>query len=175
MSRAAHTIPSTHTGSLPRPDDLIQIMWAVGDGIPVDLGAHKSKMQKGYLLLQRFIPHKVTYRVNAIGNARAIFFRYCYPDRPAAQTGNVEPCDVLNDEMDSLLEWSDRFFTSAKTKWCALDVLKDGDKWVLLETSLAWPWPSPGRCNEGPIFRSGHRWIGMFDVLMDEIKAGSFG
>lgn len=33
---ASHLIPSTHTGSLPRPDDLIQIMWAVGDGIPVD-------------------------------------------------------------------------------------------------------------------------------------------
>lgn len=31
-----HQIASTHTGSLPRPDDLIQWMWAVGDGIPVD-------------------------------------------------------------------------------------------------------------------------------------------
>ena len=39
MGRAARTIPSTHTGSLPRPDDLIQIMWAVGDGIPVDAKA----------------------------------------------------------------------------------------------------------------------------------------
>ena len=36
MNRVSRTIPSTHTGSLPRPDDLIQIMWAVGDGIPVD-------------------------------------------------------------------------------------------------------------------------------------------
>ena len=39
MGRAERTIPSTHTGSLPRPDDLIQIMWAVGDGIPVDANA----------------------------------------------------------------------------------------------------------------------------------------
>jgi 5-methyltetrahydropteroyltriglutamate--homocysteine methyltransferase len=29
-------ILTTHTGSLPRPEDLIQIMWAKGDGIPVD-------------------------------------------------------------------------------------------------------------------------------------------
>lgn len=29
-------ILTTHTGSLPRPDDLIRIMWAKGDGIPVD-------------------------------------------------------------------------------------------------------------------------------------------
>jgi 5-methyltetrahydropteroyltriglutamate--homocysteine methyltransferase len=30
---------TTHTGSLPRPDDLIQMMWAKGDGIPVDEAA----------------------------------------------------------------------------------------------------------------------------------------
>ncbi|MCE2709376.1 MAG: hypothetical protein LW596_01075, partial [Ilumatobacteraceae bacterium] len=30
------SIPSTHTGSLPRPDDLIKTMWALGDGVPVD-------------------------------------------------------------------------------------------------------------------------------------------
>ena len=29
-------IKTTHTGSLPRPDDLIKVMWAKGDGIPVD-------------------------------------------------------------------------------------------------------------------------------------------
>lgn len=29
-------ILTTHTGSLPRPDDLIQWMWAKGDGVPVD-------------------------------------------------------------------------------------------------------------------------------------------
>jgi 5-methyltetrahydropteroyltriglutamate--homocysteine methyltransferase len=36
MSRSADRILTTHTGSLPRPDDLIRIMWAKGDGIPVD-------------------------------------------------------------------------------------------------------------------------------------------
>ncbi len=34
-----HEILTTHTGSLPRPDDLIKIMWAKGDGVPVDEGA----------------------------------------------------------------------------------------------------------------------------------------
>lgn len=33
---SAHLIPCTHTGSLPRPDQLIQLMFAVSDGIPVD-------------------------------------------------------------------------------------------------------------------------------------------
>jgi 5-methyltetrahydropteroyltriglutamate--homocysteine methyltransferase len=36
---SADRILTTHTGSLPRPDDLIQMMWAKGDGIPVDEGA----------------------------------------------------------------------------------------------------------------------------------------
>jgi 5-methyltetrahydropteroyltriglutamate--homocysteine methyltransferase len=36
MTRSADRIRTTHTGSLPRPDDLIRIMWAKGDGIPVD-------------------------------------------------------------------------------------------------------------------------------------------
>ncbi|MFW6093237.1 MAG: cobalamin-independent methionine synthase II family protein [Pseudomonadota bacterium] len=36
MGSRADRILTTHTGSLPRPDDLIRIMWAKGDGIPVD-------------------------------------------------------------------------------------------------------------------------------------------
>lgn len=33
---STHRIPCTYTGSLPRPDQLIQLMFAVSDGIPVD-------------------------------------------------------------------------------------------------------------------------------------------
>ena len=44
MARIPHTIPCTHTGSLPRPDDLIKTMWAVGDGIPVDRAALDEKI-----------------------------------------------------------------------------------------------------------------------------------
>ena len=39
MANGAGRILTTHTGSLPRPDDLIQMMWARGDGIPVDEAA----------------------------------------------------------------------------------------------------------------------------------------
>jgi len=41
----AGTILSTHTGSLPRPDDLIAMMWAVGDGIPVDRSALEARVE----------------------------------------------------------------------------------------------------------------------------------
>jgi 5-methyltetrahydropteroyltriglutamate--homocysteine methyltransferase len=39
MTSDAGAILTTHTGSLPRPDDLIRMMWAKGDGIPVDEAA----------------------------------------------------------------------------------------------------------------------------------------
>lgn len=145
-------------------------------GIKVNHGAHcPDTRQRGYALLQRFIPHTTTWRVNAIGDARAVFKRYCYKDRPVAQTGNVDPTYELDAELESLLEFSDRFFAHAGTKWCAIDVLKDGDAWRLLETSLAWPWPSPGDCNNGSIFRAGGRkWIDLFDVMFDELDRGAF-
>lgn len=148
-----------------------------GKGVSVNHGAScPNSMQRGYTLLQRFIPHKITYRVNALGDARAVFFRRCYPDRPVAQTGNVEPAFEMTAELESLLAYCDTVFADIGSKWCALDVLKDGDQWRLLETSLAWPWPSPGRCNEGTIFRSpkGRKWIDMFDVMFDELEAGAW-
>jgi len=44
MSERPDRILTTHTGSLPRPDDLIQMMWAVGDGIPVDREALEKRV-----------------------------------------------------------------------------------------------------------------------------------
>jgi 5-methyltetrahydropteroyltriglutamate--homocysteine methyltransferase len=45
----SHLIPSTHTGSLPRPDDLIQLMWAMGDGIPVDKNALEERVSSAII------------------------------------------------------------------------------------------------------------------------------
>jgi 5-methyltetrahydropteroyltriglutamate--homocysteine methyltransferase len=44
MSDDADRILTTHTGSLPRPSDLIQLMWAVGDGIPVETAALEARI-----------------------------------------------------------------------------------------------------------------------------------
>jgi 5-methyltetrahydropteroyltriglutamate--homocysteine methyltransferase len=44
MNETPDRILTTHTGSLPRPDDLIQMMWAVGDGIPVDREALEKRI-----------------------------------------------------------------------------------------------------------------------------------
>ncbi|HKA84403.1 MAG TPA: cobalamin-independent methionine synthase II family protein [Acidimicrobiales bacterium] len=46
MGTGEERVLTTHTGSLPRPDDLIQIMWAKGDGIPVDEGALSDRVAR---------------------------------------------------------------------------------------------------------------------------------
>ena len=144
-------------------------------GVPVNHCAGNARsVQKGYALLQKFIPHTVTWRVNAVGTKRAAFMRYCYPDKPVAQTGNVEPVMTVTPQLESLLDFSNKFLAAADTKWCAIDVLQDGDQWLLLETSLAWPWPSPGRCNDAPFFGTNRRWIQMFDLMLDEVEAGTW-
>lgn len=44
MTTDSDRILTTHTGSLPRPEDLIQIMWAKADGIPVDEDALSERV-----------------------------------------------------------------------------------------------------------------------------------
>lgn len=126
--------------------------------------------QKGYALLQAFVPHEVTYRVNVIGRQRVVFHRFCYPDRPMAQTGNVKPVYRLGRLEEDLLAYAEGFVKETGTRWCALDILRDGTDWKLLETSLAWPHPSPGDCNNGTFFPSGRKWIDMWGVLLDEME-----
>lgn len=156
--------------------DLKAHIWqAFGPGLRVRHYSRVSGLQRGYVLLQRFIPHEVTYRVNAIGRQRACFFRRCYPDRPMAQTGNTTPAYGPGEAPAGLLDFAEQVFEAIGTRWCALDILQDGDRWRLLETSLAWPHPSPGDCNNGRFWPSGARWEDMWDVLLDEIEAGAWG
>lgn len=144
-------------------------------GVPVHHCAGNAKsVQKGYALLQQFIPHTVTWRVNAVGTKRAAFMRYCYPDKPVAQTGNVEPVMAVTPQVESLLAYADQIFEAIGTKWCAIDLLQDGDSWKFLESSLAWPWPSPGQCNEAPFFGTNRRWAQMFEIMLDELEAGTW-
>ena len=42
MQRSTERFLTTHTGSLPRPDDLIRTMYAKEEGVPVDPAALAS-------------------------------------------------------------------------------------------------------------------------------------
>jgi len=139
-------------------------------------GRNVVSMQRGYALLQEYIPHEVTWRVNKIGRCFAIFKRYNKPGTLTAQTGNVDglkSADVIEQKLDTLLEFADAVANDIGSRWVALDILHRDGKWFLLETSLAWPWPSPGNCMEanflGPTSRT---WAGMWDLMLDEYEAG---
>lgn len=134
--------------------------------------------QRDYVLCQEVIPHEATWRVNAVGNLRAIFKRKNYPDRMVAQTGNVEPIMTDQDQWtQELLGFADEVFAEIGSKWCALDILWDPKqaRYVLLETSLAWPWPSPGECMSAPFFGSTRTWEHMWDAMLDQYEMGVWG
>jgi hypothetical protein len=137
--------------------------------------------QSGYVLLQEFIPHTITWRVNAIGDHRALFKRYCYKHKQVAQTGNVEPVLQLGNFELCILDFANDIFKDLDTKWCAIDILHDEcrDRLVLLETSLAWPWPSPGACMHAPLFKPdgtwerawSEMWYSMFEQVAEGVWA----
>ena len=45
MNRSLEHFLTTHTGSLPRPDDLIRMMFAKEEGIPVDRAALAARIR----------------------------------------------------------------------------------------------------------------------------------
>lgn len=131
--------------------------------------------QRGWCLLQEFIPNAFTWRVNIVGRGRAIFKRFNHPKKGTAQTGNVEPVMVLDDWTESLLHYSDKVFAAIGSQWAAIDVLGTPGAWKLIETSLAWPWPSPGTCDDATFFGDysrAYRWRDMWELMLDEYEAG---
>lgn len=164
-----------------RSEQLVHLEQLFGPGIVVDHCSGVPRrttrsVQRGYVLLQEFVPHDVTWRVNIIGRAWAIFRRFNFPDRPVAQTGNVEPVMRLDNETESLLEFAANVVDFIDSRWCALDILKtESGGWRLIETSLAWPWPSPGECMNAPFFgETSHRWSQIWELLLDEFEAGAW-
>jgi hypothetical protein len=144
-------------------------------------GGHAT-MQRNYVMLQEFIPHDTTSRVNRVGDKFAIFRRFNYPGRNVAQTGSVKPVMALDANVQTLLEFAHTISTAPlESKWIALDILRTADGWRLLETSLGWPWPSPGTCDDAPFFAldgtfgtTRYQWRDMWELMLDEYEAGVF-
>jgi 5-methyltetrahydropteroyltriglutamate--homocysteine methyltransferase len=65
MALSADRILTTHTGSLPRPDDLIRIMWAKGDGIPVDAHALAERVARA---VQEVVDKQVNAGVSIVND-----------------------------------------------------------------------------------------------------------
>ena len=60
-----HRILTTHTGSLPRPEDLIAIMWAKGDGVPVDERALAERVAEA---VQETVDRQVSAGISVIND-----------------------------------------------------------------------------------------------------------
>ena len=45
MMRSSERFLTTHTGSLPRPDDLIRMMYAKEEGVPIDRAALSARVR----------------------------------------------------------------------------------------------------------------------------------
>lgn len=151
-----------------------EIKLAFGQGLPIRRGPFDT-LQLGYLLWQEFIPHSITWRVTAVGGKRHVYKRFCYPDKPVAAPAKVvatEPAP-MSDEVESLLEFSNRFFAQAGTRWCAIDVLKAPSGWRLLETSLAWARGDDAAGN-AKFYGTPYSLNTQADLLVSEIEAGVF-
>ena len=175
MSKANEGASSVNVRFIKSRDEYeAHVREAFGPGISVSRCTGNSyTKQIGYLFLQRFIPHDRTYRVNIIGNRMAIFERFNYPDKPMAQTGNTNGVKQFTALHDSLIDYAGMIGHNIGSKWVALDILRDGDEWRLIETSLAWPWTT--KDYQDVPFIGGGYWGELWDVLFAELDAGSFG
>lgn len=150
----------------------------VKGGLPIRQGPGADGLQKDYVIWQDFVPHEFTYRVTVVGSKLHVYKRFNYDDRPMACPSKVkatEPVE-MSPVIESLLSWSNKFFLSAGTKWCAIDVLADPLRlsagqvpWRLLETSLAW---ARGNDTAGNArFYGTKRSLNtQFDLLIDELE-----
>ena len=60
MQRSVDRILTTHTGSLPRPDDLTQAMFEREEGVPVDPAALAAKIRSAVAEVVRSRPRSVS-------------------------------------------------------------------------------------------------------------------
>lgn len=147
-----------------------------GQGLPLKT---QPKFQRGYWLVQEFIPHNVTFRVTIVGTHLHVYKRFCYPDKSVAAPASIVPTEAVNYDdvvIQGLMDWSRQVFEDIGTKFCAIDVLYDHQrqKWVLLETSLAWARGDDAAANS-PFHGSNYSLNTQWDLLIDEIQAGVFG
>jgi hypothetical protein len=184
VSKAAVGASSKNVRVLKNVNELLaHVKLVFGKGIEVDHCAGGGKegvtarsRQRNYVMLQSFIPHQMTWRVNAIGRGRALFKRYNHPGGHTAQTGNVEPVMSLDGIAEqTVYAFAEKVFEELGTKWCALDILMGEDGPRLLETSVGWPWPSPGDCMAAPFFGNisqARSWSEMWHLMLDEYEDG---
>jgi 5-methyltetrahydropteroyltriglutamate--homocysteine methyltransferase len=65
MTQRPDRILTTHTGSLPRPDDLVRMSWAQADGVPVDARAFTARVESA---VREMVEKQVTAGLSVIND-----------------------------------------------------------------------------------------------------------
>ncbi|MEY2937191.1 MAG: hypothetical protein RL033_7940 [Pseudomonadota bacterium] len=65
MSSSSQRILTTHTGSLPRPEDLVRMTWAQADGVPVDAAAMGARVESA---VQEMVQKQLTAGLSVIND-----------------------------------------------------------------------------------------------------------
>lgn len=144
---------------------------------------HYELAQRGYVLWQDFIEnndHDV--RVIRIGEKRLVLRRFNRKERPMASgSGNLDPVTALDEEVRSALSYSDCFFKHERFDWCGIDLVKNSTRWYVLETTVGWNMGGYVKCavwkrayGHGEWVATNRLGIDIWEVLIDEIEAGSF-
>lgn len=148
-----------------------EIGQAFGAGIVGQYGVR----QRGYVLFQRFCPgNDYDFRVIRIGRERLILRRGNRDDAPMASGSDKEMPVVLqgqwpDHEAEEVLAFADRFFDVEGFTFCGIDVVRDGDRWVLVEMTTSWP----TKMMHLHRFVSGRPGAEYWQLVMDELEAGA--
>lgn len=144
-----------------------------------DLGlrCRYGQTQRGYLLWQDFVPNNTgDVRIIAIGRTRLILKRQNRDDRPMASgSGKTTPVTAhdIDDELTTALHYANEFFTAEKMLWCGVDLVRDNERWYVLESTVGWTMSGYTDCEffGDPQHRHGNK---IWEVFLDELEDGVF-
>jgi glutathione synthase/RimK-type ligase-like ATP-grasp enzyme len=168
MSKTAEGSASKNVRFIQTENELSrEIGQAFGQGIVGQYGVR----QQGYVLFQEFCPgNDYDFRVIAIGRERLILRRGNRDDAPMASGSDREmPVTFPDAEAEEVLAFADRFFAEEGFTFCGVDVVRHGDRWVLVEMTTSWP----TKLMHVHRFVSGRPGSEYWNIVMDELEAGS--
>lgn len=184
VSKAAFGSSSSNVRLIQTAEEaLLEATLALGHGLPA---TNKRGKQKGYVIWQRFLRgNPYVYRVAAVGRYRWVLRVNNRSDAPfASGSGSYAPVTAFDSEALRVLRAADRFFTSNRMSWCAVDMARDPftDEWQVLETTLAWNMRAPTANAACPVVDGnmarphdkGYFGRDMWQLLLDELEAGAF-
>jgi glutathione synthase/RimK-type ligase-like ATP-grasp enzyme len=149
-------------------------------GLPIKVGNGRTGLQLGVVLWQKLIPgNACDYRVCVIGDHLMMLQRHNVPGTPfASGSGINNPVNEPTEFQLGALKAARKFFDAHDLKWCGIDLVYDyeGEKWMVLETTLGWSQKAYEECVffDRQLRPTEYRGRDIFHLLADSIVAGVF-